>query len=49
MSGYNTLDALNATGPFAGKQGVLTLASRYGMPQIFQTARQFRFAVRFIF
>ena len=49
MNGYNYVDALNATGAFAGKQQALTLASRFGKPQIFQTARQFRFAVRFIF
>jgi hypothetical protein len=49
MSGYNYVDALNATGDFSGVQSPLTLASRYGMPQIFQTARQFRLAVRFQF
>jgi hypothetical protein len=49
MSGYNYVDALNGTGSFAGVQSPLVLASRLGMPQIFQGARNFRFAVRFIF
>jgi len=61
MSGYNYVDALNGAGAFAGTitqvgatkpttiQTPLTLANRYGMPQIFQTARQFRLAVRFQF
>jgi hypothetical protein len=30
-------------------QAPLTLASRYSLPQTFQIARQFRFAVRFMF
>jgi len=49
MTAYNYVDALNAQGSFAGVQAPRTLASRLGMPQIFQTARQFRFAFRFVF
>jgi Carboxypeptidase regulatory-like domain/TonB-dependent Receptor Plug Domain len=51
MNGYNYIDALNGTGAFGGAaaQPPLTLANRYGLPQTFQIARQFRFAVRFIF
>lgn len=49
MNGYNYMDALNATGAFAGVQGKLTLANRYGLPQVYQGARNFRFAVRFTF
>jgi hypothetical protein len=51
MSPYNYMDALNGTGAFGGAaaQAPLTLANRYGTPQTFQLARQFRFAVRFIF
>jgi hypothetical protein len=57
MKGYNYVDALNATGAFAGTvpgtgtkvQNALTLASRYGMPLGFQTARNLRLAIRFTF
>jgi hypothetical protein len=49
MTAYNVLDALNGTGSFAGVQSKLTLASRYGLPQAFQTARNLRLAVRFTF
>ncbi len=49
MNGYNYVDALNGAGAFAGAQAPLTLANRYGLPQTFQIARQFRFAVRFMF
>jgi outer membrane receptor protein involved in Fe transport len=57
MSAYNYVDALNGTGAFAGNapgtttriQSPLTLASRYGMPLGFQTARNLRLAVRFTF
>jgi hypothetical protein len=49
MNGYNYMDALNATGAFAGVQTAVPLASRYGLPWTFQIARQFRFAVRFTF
>ena len=48
LNGYNYLDALNGTGTFAGSPA-LTLASRYGMPQVFQSARVVRLAVRFTF
>jgi len=49
MKGYNYNDALNGTGAFAGKQPPLTLASRFGLPQVFQTARQIRLEARFTF
>jgi hypothetical protein len=57
MTGYNYIDALNGTGAFAGTlpgtstpiQSKLTLASRYGMPTLFQQARNIRLAVRFTF
>jgi hypothetical protein len=49
MNGYNYADALNGAGAFAGKQSPLTLASRYGLPQVFQTARQIRLEARFTF
>jgi hypothetical protein len=49
MKGYNYVDALNATGAFAGVQAKTTLASRYGMPQVFQQARNLRLAIRFTF
>ena len=51
MNGYNYVDALNGAGAFGGAaaQVPLTLASRYGLPQVFQTARQFRLAARFVF
>ena len=49
MNGYNYVDALNGTGSFAGVQSPLTLASRYGLPQVFQQARNMRLAVRFTF
>jgi len=50
MNGYDYIAALSGTGAFgAGVQSPLTLASRYGLPQTFQIARQFRFAVRFAF
>lgn len=49
MNGYNYVDAVNATGAFAGVQAKRTLASRYGMPQIFQGARNMRLAVKFTF
>jgi len=51
MTPYNYVDALNGSGAFGGAaaQTPLTLASRYGLPQTFQIAREFRFAVRFIF
>ena len=49
MNGYNYIDALNGKGAFAGVQTTLTLASRYGMPNLWQTARNLRLAVRFTF
>jgi hypothetical protein len=49
MKGYNYVEALNGTGSFAGVQAPLTVASRYGLPQVFQTARNLRLAIRFSF
>jgi hypothetical protein len=49
MKGHNYTDALNGKGAFTGVQSPMTLASRYGLPNVFQTARQFRFTARFIF
>jgi hypothetical protein len=57
MNGYNYIDAMNGTGAFAGTlpgsstpiQAKLTLASRYGMPSLFQQARNMRLSVRFTF
>jgi hypothetical protein len=49
MNGYNYVDALNGTGAFAGVQSKLTVASRYGLPQLFQAARTMRLQVRFTF
>ena len=49
LNGYNFIDALNGTGAFAGVQAKQTIASRYGLPQVFQTARQIRLAARFVF
>jgi hypothetical protein len=49
MNGYDYVDALNGTGNFTGVQSPLILASRYGLPQSYQIARQFRFALRFVF
>jgi hypothetical protein len=49
MNGYNYVDALNGAGAFAGVQTPLTFYSRYGMPTLFQTARNMRLAIRYIF
>ncbi|MCX6616149.1 MAG: hypothetical protein NTZ98_08630, partial [Acidobacteria bacterium] len=57
MKGYNYVDALNGTGAFTGTapgtttqiQAPLTLASRYGLPQVYQGARNIRLALRFTF
>jgi hypothetical protein len=49
MNGFNYIDALNGAGAFAGVQAKLTMASRYGMPSSFQTARNIRLALRFTF
>jgi hypothetical protein len=51
------VDALNGTGAFGGTlpgtsapiQAPLTLASRYGPPVLFQTARNMRLQLRFTF
>ena len=42
MRGFDYVSEINAE-----KQ--LTLASRYGLPQVFQQARNFRLAIRFVF
>jgi hypothetical protein len=57
MNGYNYMDAMNATGAFAGnvpgtttpKQTPLTLSALYGMPRVYQSARQFRIAIKYVF
>jgi len=49
MNGYNYIDALNGKGAFAGFQTPVTLASRYGQPQLFQLARNLRLSARFTF
>ncbi len=57
MNGYNYVDALNATGAFAGTaqgtttkiQAPTTLASRYGMASGFQYARSIYLTVRYTF
>jgi hypothetical protein len=49
MNGFNVTDALNGTGAFSGIQSPLTLASRYGLPQLFQGSRTMRLQVRFTF
>jgi hypothetical protein len=49
MNGYNYIDALNGTGAFAGVQAPRTLASRFGKPMVFQSARQFILTARFTF
>jgi hypothetical protein len=49
MTGYNYMDALNGTGTFAGVEKAVTLQSRYGLPVIFQSARNMRLALRFTF
>lgn len=49
MNSFNYLDALNGTGAFAGVQAPLTVASRYGLPQLFQPARTIRLQARFTF
>ncbi len=49
MNGYNYIDALNAKGAFAGVQSPITLANRYGLPQVFQLARNLRLSARFTF
>jgi hypothetical protein len=49
MNGYNYIDALNGTGAFAGVQNPLTLSRLYGMPYLFQQARNIRLSMRFTF
>jgi hypothetical protein len=50
MTSYNYQDALNGSGTFGGGvQAPLTLASRYGLPVLFQQARNMRLAIRFTF
>jgi outer membrane receptor protein involved in Fe transport len=51
MGGYNYMDALNGTGAFGGSAGQapLTLANRYGLPQVYQGARNLRLSIRFTF
>jgi hypothetical protein len=57
MGGYNYIDAINGTGAFAGTlpgtstkiQAPLTFNSRYGMPNLFQVARNIRLTLRFTF
>lgn len=49
MNGYNYIDALNSKGAFAGVQSPITLANRYGLPQVFQLARNLRLSARFNF
>jgi hypothetical protein len=49
LTGYNYVDALNGSGTFAGVQSPLTLASRYGLPQLYSGARNVRLAMRFTF
>ena len=49
MNGYNYVDALNGKGTFAGVQSPMTLANRYGLPNVYQTARQFRLEIHFTF
>ncbi len=49
MNGYNYVDALNGKGAFAGAQSPLTFGNRYGMPTLFQQARNIRLAIRFTF
>jgi hypothetical protein len=57
MNGYNYVDAMNGTGAFAGNvpgtntriQSPLTVATRYGLPNVFQIARNMRLTLRFTF
>ena len=49
MNSYNYVDGVNGNNTFAGVQAPLTLASRYGLPQVFQGARNMRLALRFTF
>ena len=52
MAPYSYVDAVNHTGAFASpvETGTpMTLASRYGLPTVFQTARQLRLEIHFTF
>jgi hypothetical protein len=52
MTAYNYVDSVNHTGAFASPVETstpMTLANRYGKPTVFQTARQLRLEVHFIF
>ncbi len=52
MTGYNYASEINqeAKPPAQGGLGTnLTLASRYGLPQVFQGARNMRFMLKFVF
>jgi outer membrane receptor protein involved in Fe transport len=51
MTAYNYTDALNGTGAFGGAaaQAPQALASRYGLAQTFQGARNMRISLRFTF
>jgi hypothetical protein len=49
MNGYDYIAALNASGAFAGVQAKRTFASRYGLPQIFEQARNIRLGIKFTF
>jgi hypothetical protein len=52
MTPYNYVDAANHTGAFASpvETGTpMTLASRYGLPTVYQTARQLRLEIHFTF
>jgi hypothetical protein len=50
MNGFNYVDSLNGTGAFGpGVGSPLTLSRQYGMPYLFQQARNIRLALRFTF
>ncbi len=49
MRPYNYIDALNGTGSFAGVQAPIILNGQYGLPNVFQLARNVRLAIRFSF
>ena len=49
MNGFNYIDAVNGTGAFAGVQSKLTLNNQYGMTNSFQSGRNVRLAMRFVF
>src|SRR5260370_8245051 len=52
MAPYSYVDAVNHTGAFASSVETgtpMTLASRYGLPTVFQTPRHFRFDIHLTF